>query len=97
MPGSALAWEVADGVALVTIDLKGEPVNKISRSVKDDFLATLEALERDRAVQAVAFFSGKPDTFRSRGSPRRSALESGPRARASPALRPRDAQLRPRS
>ncbi len=63
MPGSALAWEVADGVALVTIDLKGEPVNKISRSVKDDFLATLEALERDRAVQAVAFFSGKPDTF----------------------------------
>ncbi len=23
----------------------------------------LEALERDRAVQAVAFFSGKPDTF----------------------------------
>ena len=63
MPGSALAWDVADGVALVTIDLKGEPVNKISRSVKDDFLATLEALERDRAVQAVAFFSGKPDTF----------------------------------
>src|SRR5256885_5260263 len=31
--------------------------------VKDDVLATLAALEGDRAVQAVAFFSGKRDTF----------------------------------
>src|SRR5207237_8332389 len=28
-----------------------------------DFLDTLGALERDRAAQAVACFSGKPDTF----------------------------------
>ncbi len=61
--GSALTWELADGLAVVTIDLQGEPVNKISRSVKDDFLATFETLEQDRAVQAVAFFSGKPDNF----------------------------------
>ena len=63
MPGSALTWEVADGIAVVTLDLKGEPVNKISRAVKADFLATFESLERDQAVQAVAFFSGKPDHF----------------------------------
>src|SRR3989442_1721263 len=60
---AALTWEVADGIAGVTFDLAGEPVNKISRAVKQDVLATFEALERDAAVQAVAFFSGKPDNF----------------------------------
>ncbi len=63
-PGAALTWELADGgVAVVTFDLKGEPVNKISGAVKQDLLATFEALERDPAVRAVAFFSGKPDNF----------------------------------
>ena len=62
--GAALTWELADGaVAVVTFDLKQESVNKISRTVKDDVLATLAALEGDRAVQAVAFFSGKRDNF----------------------------------
>src|SRR2546422_704358 len=63
MPGSALTWELVDGIAVVALDLKGEPVNKISRAVKNDFLGTFESLERERAVQAVAFFSGKPDNF----------------------------------
>ena len=57
MVSEALTWEAVDGVAVVTLDLKGEPVNKISRAVKDDLLATFEALERDLAVRAVAFFS----------------------------------------
>src|SRR5947209_14274095 len=61
--GAALTWELADAVAVVTFDLKNEPVNKISHVVKDDVLATLAALEGDRAVQAVAFFSGKRDNF----------------------------------
>ncbi len=64
MPGAALTWELADGgVAVVTFDLKGEPVNKISRAVKDDLLATFAALEADQAVKGVAFFSGKPGNF----------------------------------
>jgi 3-hydroxyacyl-CoA dehydrogenase / enoyl-CoA hydratase / 3-hydroxybutyryl-CoA epimerase len=61
--GLALTWELADGIAVVTLDLKGEPVNKLSRAVKDEFLVTFGALERDGAVRAVAFLSGKPDTF----------------------------------
>ena len=64
MAGAALTWELGDqGVAVVTLDLQGEPVNKISSAVKQDVLATFEALERDAAVRAVAFFSGKPDSF----------------------------------
>src|SRR5438445_2390848 len=61
--GAALTWELTDGIAVVTFDLKGESVNKISRAVKQDVLATFEALERDAAVQAVAFFSGKAENF----------------------------------
>ena len=64
MPGAALTWELAEGgIAVVTFDLKGEAVNKISRAVKDDVLATFAALESDQAVKAVAFFSGKPGNF----------------------------------
>src|SRR3989454_4911616 len=63
MAGSALTWEVAAGIAIVTLDLKGEPVNKIARVVKAGFLATFDSLELDEAVQAVAVFSGKPDHF----------------------------------
>jgi 3-hydroxyacyl-CoA dehydrogenase/enoyl-CoA hydratase/3-hydroxybutyryl-CoA epimerase len=58
-----LTWEVKDGVAVVVLDTPGAPVNVISRAVKDEMYATLTALERDAAVRAVAFFSGKADNF----------------------------------
>ncbi len=63
MAEPALAWTVQDGIAVVALDLPGEPVNKISRAVKDEFNAAFAALERDPAVRAVAFLSGKPDNF----------------------------------
>jgi len=55
--------EVAGGVAIVTFDLPGEPVNKFSRSVKDEFAALVTQLERDAAVRAVVLVSGKRDAF----------------------------------
>jgi 3-hydroxyacyl-CoA dehydrogenase/enoyl-CoA hydratase/3-hydroxybutyryl-CoA epimerase len=61
--GAAITWEVRDGIAIVTLDRPGEPVNTISRSVMDEFLAAFADLERDASVRAIAFFSGKPDTF----------------------------------
>ena len=61
--GPAITWEVQDGIAIVTLDSKDEPVNVISRAVKDEFIATFELLENDPAVKAVAFFSGKKDNF----------------------------------
>ncbi|HUL02692.1 MAG TPA: fatty acid oxidation complex subunit alpha FadJ [Gemmatimonadales bacterium] len=60
---AALTWELLDGIAVVTFDLPGEPVNKITQAVKEEFLATFEALARDPEVKAVAFFSGKRDVF----------------------------------
>jgi len=59
----AFSWEIADGIAVVTLDLQGEPVNKISSAVKKDMIATLEALAGADGVKAVAVFSGKSDNF----------------------------------
>src|SRR5207247_205668 len=63
MAGPALTWDVHDGIAVVTLDSKDQPVNVISRAVKDEFIATFELLGNDSAVKAVAFFSGKRDNF----------------------------------
>jgi len=59
----AVTWDVDDGVATVVLDAKGQPVNVISRAVKDEFLACFAALADDARVKAVAFFSGKTDNF----------------------------------
>jgi 3-hydroxyacyl-CoA dehydrogenase/enoyl-CoA hydratase/3-hydroxybutyryl-CoA epimerase len=60
---TALKTDIAEGIAILTFDLPGESVNKFSRAVKDEFVATLEALERDPAVGAAVLLSGKPDTY----------------------------------
>jgi 3-hydroxyacyl-CoA dehydrogenase/enoyl-CoA hydratase/3-hydroxybutyryl-CoA epimerase len=59
----AVTWEVEDGIATVILDLQSQPVNVISRAVKDEFLACFAALADDASVRAVAFFSGKADNF----------------------------------
>jgi 3-hydroxyacyl-CoA dehydrogenase / enoyl-CoA hydratase / 3-hydroxybutyryl-CoA epimerase len=59
----AITWDVQDGIAVVTLDKPGTPVNTISQSVKDEVYAMLTALERDPRVRAVAFVSGKPENF----------------------------------
>src|SRR6476469_4275899 len=59
----ALAVEVTDGVAVITFDLPNESVNKLSRAVKDEFVAMVARLERDTSVHAAVFISGKPDVW----------------------------------
>ena len=60
---TALTVERVGAVAVITFDLPGESINKFSRPVKDEFVAVLDALERDPAVGAAVLLSGKPDTF----------------------------------
>jgi 3-hydroxyacyl-CoA dehydrogenase / enoyl-CoA hydratase / 3-hydroxybutyryl-CoA epimerase len=50
-------------VAVLTLDLQGEPVNKLNAQVKTEFEAALERLRADAAVKALVIISGKPDTF----------------------------------
>ena len=59
----ALSVEVSDGIAIVTFDLPNESVNKLSRAVKDEFVALVSSLERDTTVHAAVLISGKPDVW----------------------------------
>jgi 3-hydroxyacyl-CoA dehydrogenase/enoyl-CoA hydratase/3-hydroxybutyryl-CoA epimerase len=60
---SAFTVSVTDGVARVVLDLPGEPVNKITRAVRDELAALLATLSGDTSVRAVVLLSGKSDTF----------------------------------
>ena len=51
------------GIAVITFDLPGEPVNKVTRAAGDELIAILDRLERDTLVQAAILISGKPDIF----------------------------------
>ena len=59
----ALSTEIVSGVAVITIDLPGDPVNKFNRAVKDEFVALFDRLERDLNVRAAVLISGKKDSF----------------------------------
>jgi 3-hydroxyacyl-CoA dehydrogenase/enoyl-CoA hydratase/3-hydroxybutyryl-CoA epimerase len=60
---SAFTTELQDSIAVVTFDLPGEPVNKLSAAVKVEFEALLIRLRDDADIRAVVLISGKPDTF----------------------------------
>ena len=59
----ALSVEVVDGIAVITFDLPNESVNKLSRAVKDEFIALLSRLEQDTTVNGAVLISGKPDVW----------------------------------
>ena len=60
---NALSVSTTNGIAVVTFDLLGEPVNKFSREVRDEFAEVLGRLQGDAAVKAIVLQSGKPDVF----------------------------------
>jgi len=60
---SAFSTEVRDGVAVVTFDLPGEPVNKLNAAVKVEFEALLIHVRDEAEIRAVVLISGKSDSF----------------------------------
>jgi enoyl-CoA hydratase/carnithine racemase len=58
-----LTTTLDEGVAVVTLDLPGEKVNKFSRAVREEFAAAFAELQDDRAVRAIVIISGKEDLF----------------------------------
>ena len=60
---SALTTEVRDGIAVVTLDVPNAPVNTFARSVRDEFTALFDRLERDESIRAAVVRSGKPDVW----------------------------------
>ncbi|HZX68106.1 MAG TPA: fatty acid oxidation complex subunit alpha FadJ, partial [Candidatus Elarobacter sp.] len=60
---AALKVVVHDAIAVVTIDLPGEPVNKFSAAVIAEFDKLMAQIEGNAAVRGVVLISGKPDGF----------------------------------
>jgi 3-hydroxyacyl-CoA dehydrogenase / enoyl-CoA hydratase / 3-hydroxybutyryl-CoA epimerase len=60
---SAFTTEVRDGIAVVTFDLPGEPVNKLNAAVKVEFEALLIHVRDEAEIRAVVLISGKSDSF----------------------------------
>jgi 3-hydroxyacyl-CoA dehydrogenase/enoyl-CoA hydratase/3-hydroxybutyryl-CoA epimerase len=52
-----------DGIAILTFDLPGEKVNKLTTAVMNELDQILEGLAADRAIKALVIRSGKPDIF----------------------------------
>ncbi len=60
---AALTVSNENGLAFLTLDLPGEPVNKINAAVKEEFEHALARLRDDGTVRALVIISGKPDMF----------------------------------
>jgi 3-hydroxyacyl-CoA dehydrogenase/enoyl-CoA hydratase/3-hydroxybutyryl-CoA epimerase len=59
----ALTTQRQDGIAVVTIDLPGEPVNKVTAGLRAEFSELFTQLENDSTVRGVVVVSGKSDTW----------------------------------
>ncbi|HUQ14455.1 MAG TPA: fatty acid oxidation complex subunit alpha FadJ [Gemmatimonadales bacterium] len=60
---SAFTTDLQDSIAVVTFDLPGEPVNKLTSAVKVEFEALLIRLRDDADIRGVVLISSKSDTF----------------------------------
>src|SRR5262245_40230594 len=60
---SAFSVSTENGIAILSLDLPGEPVNKITGGVRAEFEELLFQIRNDAAVRAVILISGKPDNF----------------------------------
>ncbi len=56
-------YQVEDNVAVLVFDLPGESVNTLSPETGEAFATLLSRAEKDPAVKAVVFLSGKKDNF----------------------------------
>ncbi|HEY8311854.1 MAG TPA: enoyl-CoA hydratase-related protein, partial [Gemmatimonadaceae bacterium] len=61
--GAPVTMAVEDGIAILTMDLRGEPVNKITRAVRDTMIELFDRIDRDETIKGAVIISGKPDTF----------------------------------
>jgi len=63
MSTAAFRLERVGAVAVLVLDVPGQPVNTFTRAVRREFTALLQTLRTDEGVRAVVLMSGKPDAF----------------------------------
>src|SRR3954470_10392659 len=60
---SAFTTQNENGIAVITFDLPGEPVNKLTAAVRVEIEALLIRLRDDTSTRGFVLISGKPDSF----------------------------------
>ena len=60
---SALEFEVESGIAVITLDVPGAPVNTLSTAVATEFDALITRIGPDPDVRGIVLISGKEDNF----------------------------------
>jgi 3-hydroxyacyl-CoA dehydrogenase/enoyl-CoA hydratase/3-hydroxybutyryl-CoA epimerase len=63
MSASGVSLAVQHGVAIITLDVPGEPVNVLGSSLVGEFERVFGAVAENPEARAVVIISGKPDTF----------------------------------
>ncbi|HET7586327.1 MAG TPA: fatty acid oxidation complex subunit alpha FadJ [Gemmatimonadaceae bacterium] len=59
----AFSLEAHDGIAVLTLDRKGESVNTLSTAVGQELARAMDLVERDASIGALVIVSGKPEGF----------------------------------
>ncbi len=59
----AITMQVESGIAVVTFDLPGAPVNTFTVAAQAELREAFDAIQRDPAIRAAVFLSGKRDNF----------------------------------
>lgn len=59
----AVSTKITEGVLVLTLDLPGESVNKITREVRDELEQAFERLRSDSSLKSAVLISGKKDNF----------------------------------
>ncbi|MDQ2890778.1 MAG: fatty acid oxidation complex subunit alpha FadJ [Gemmatimonadota bacterium] len=61
--GAPVTMQVEDGIAVLTMDLVDEPVNKITRAVRQTMIELFDRIDRDESISGAVIISGKADNF----------------------------------
>ncbi len=59
----AITLVVEQGIAVLTFDTPGTPVNTFTRSAQDELRAAFDQIQRDASIRGAVFISGKRDNF----------------------------------
>ncbi len=62
-PSKNFSYAVEQGVAVITFDIEGEPVNTISPAISAELESLMTRAAADSSAKAIVFISGKKDSF----------------------------------
>ncbi|MBI3790928.1 MAG: fatty acid oxidation complex subunit alpha FadJ [Gemmatimonadetes bacterium] len=63
MTTSVLTVEVLDGIAVLTLDIPGQPQNVLGAAVRAELAPVMERLQKDTSIKAAVLLSGKKDSW----------------------------------